>query len=295
MKGFFSFDEDDFDRGYRAGREQRRGLMFHLTITTDDLDRFIDTPEHLARAEGYVRSDALGGGELAVERGLFNLFVDQEGDRRRKRMLYRLFFSDAAGHPLTLSGFKVVEDDPGLDNVWSDTSTLFTKLLRGHVEAEDESRRGARRLRDPAHPPAGLRPPDDHLQDPPRRAGRRGRPLRRAVRRGALGGLRRTGAGGAVSEGLETTVVPFTAGDGLQLQPAPRQRRQRAEQGPGPARARGRGAGQHLPPADGAQPGPGPGRLRLRRLARELAGEHRHPAQPLDPRPGRASSITPKR
>ena len=140
MKGFFSFDEDDFDRGYRAGREQRRGLMFHLTITTEDLDRFIDTPEHLARAEGYVRSDALGGGELAVERGLFNLFVDQEGDRRRKRMLYRLFFSDAAGHPLTLNGFKVVEDDPGIDNVWSDTSTLFTRLLRGHVEAEDESR-----------------------------------------------------------------------------------------------------------------------------------------------------------
>jgi cholesterol oxidase len=140
MKGFFSFDEEDFDRGYRAGREQRTALMFHLTITTDDLDRFIEDREHLARAEGYVRSDALGGGELAVERGLFNLFVEHEGDRRRKRMLYRLFFSDAAEHPLTLTGFKVVEDDPGIDSVWSDTSTLFTRLLRGHVEAEDEGR-----------------------------------------------------------------------------------------------------------------------------------------------------------
>ena len=60
MKGFVSFDEEDFDRGYRAGREQRTALMFHLTITADDLDRFIATPEHQARAEGYVRSDALG-------------------------------------------------------------------------------------------------------------------------------------------------------------------------------------------------------------------------------------------
>ena len=216
MKGFFSFDEDDFDRGYRAGREQRRGLMFHLTITTEDLDRFIDTPEHLARAEGYVRSDALGGGELAVERGLFNLFVDQEGDRRRKRMLYRLFFSDAAGHPLTLNGFKVVEDDPGIDNVWSDTSTLFTRLLRGHVEAENESRAelvGSGILH--IHPLDFARQMTT-FRTSPRRAGRRGRTLRRAVRGGALGGLRRTGAGGEVSEGLETTVVPFTAGDGLQ-------------------------------------------------------------------------------
>ncbi len=139
MKGFFSFGEDDFDRGYRAGREQRRPLMFRLTIATDDLDRFIETPEHQAVAEGYVRSDVLGGGELAVEHGLFNLFIDHEGDRRRKRMLYRLFFSDAADHPLTLTGFKVVEDDPGLDSIWSDTSTLFTRLLQGHVDAEDDA------------------------------------------------------------------------------------------------------------------------------------------------------------
>jgi hypothetical protein len=39
-----------------------------------------------------------------------------------------------------MTGFKVVKDDPGIDNVWSDTSTLFTRVLAGHVEpAEDES------------------------------------------------------------------------------------------------------------------------------------------------------------
>ena len=36
------------------------------------------------------------GGELPVEKGLFNLFVDQ-GDPSLKRMLYRLFSATATG------------------------------------------------------------------------------------------------------------------------------------------------------------------------------------------------------
>ena len=52
-------------------------------------------------------------------------------------MLYRLWFRDGAGHPLTMSGFKLVKDDAGFD-VWRDTTTLFTRVVRGHVEAADE-------------------------------------------------------------------------------------------------------------------------------------------------------------
>ena len=243
-----------------------------------------------------MRSDALGGGELAVERGLFNLFVDHEGDRRRKRMLYRLFFSDAAEHPLTLNGFKVVEDDPGIDNVWSDTSTLFTRLLRGHVEAEDESRAelvGSGILH--IHPLDFARQMTTFRTRP---AGR----VDAVARFGALfagelwevyGGR---APGGEVSEDLETTVVPFTAGDGLAVQPA--------STSPATARRpRGRCCSSTAPgcgPTSSARRPErnlvaGPGRLRLRRLARELAGEHRHPAQPLDPRPGGASSTIPRR
>ena len=123
---------EDFDRGFRSGRESRTALMFHLTITADDIDTFIADREHEAVAEGWVECEALGG-RLPVERGIFNLFVDQEGDRSRKRMLYRLHFRDGEGHPLTLTGHKVVEDDPGFD-LWRDTTTLFTQILRGHVE-----------------------------------------------------------------------------------------------------------------------------------------------------------------
>jgi cholesterol oxidase len=137
MKGFMTFGEDDYDRAFRDGKDHKRRLMFELTITADDVERFMADPQHMGRAEGYVKCDLLGG-ERPVEHGVFNLFVDQDGDRERKRMLYRLFFSDAEGHPLTFTGYKVVEDDPGFD-LWSDTSTLFTSILAGHVDEAAET------------------------------------------------------------------------------------------------------------------------------------------------------------
>jgi cholesterol oxidase len=55
-------------------------------------------------------------------------------------MLYRLWFRDGVGHPLTLTGFKLVPTT-GFD-VWKDTTTLFTHVLRG-------PRGGRRRRRAP--------------------------------------------------------------------------------------------------------------------------------------------------
>jgi cholesterol oxidase len=52
-------------------------------------------------------------------------------------MLYRLWFRDGVGHPLTMIGFKLVKDDAGFD-VWKDTTTLFTSVLQGHVAEGDD-------------------------------------------------------------------------------------------------------------------------------------------------------------
>jgi cholesterol oxidase len=49
-----------------------------------------------------------------------------------------LFFTDSAGHNLTLSGRKVIKDDPGFD-VWHDTTTLFTSIFKGHVSDKEEA------------------------------------------------------------------------------------------------------------------------------------------------------------
>ena len=137
MKGYLDFEEDDYEAAFRAGKAAGRKLMFHLTIRAEDVERFVADPAHEAKVSGWVGCDALGG-RRPVEGGHFNLFVDQNGDRNHKRMHYRLHFEDGAGHPLTLVGYKEVRDDPGFD-VWSDTSTLYTRILAGHVSPEEQA------------------------------------------------------------------------------------------------------------------------------------------------------------
>ena len=135
MLGHVTFDETDYNRGANADRPGASFFKFHLTIAVDDIARFGGDARREAGTFGWVESDALGG-RLPVEHGVFNLFVDIEPGT--KHMLYRLFFRDGVGHPLTMSGFKLVRDDAGFD-VWRDTTTLFTRVYRGHVSAAEEA------------------------------------------------------------------------------------------------------------------------------------------------------------
>jgi cholesterol oxidase len=135
MKGFVTRGEVDFDAGFDIGREAGTAFMFHLTITADDVDRFLGDPDHHGDAVGWVEGD-LFGGRLPVERGDFNLFVADAGPRRT-HMYYRLYFADSVGQQWTMTGFKDVHDDQGFD-VWTDTSTLYIRILRGHVAPADD-------------------------------------------------------------------------------------------------------------------------------------------------------------
>ncbi|WP_432923138.1 GMC oxidoreductase [Microbispora sp. CA-135349] len=110
-------------------------IAFRLTITIDDVDRFLTEPEHEARAEGWVEADACGG-RRPIARGSFNLFVPGETAGQR-RMCYRLHFWDADGRPRTLAGRKEIQ--PGAPTrLWLDTSTLHARLLEGHVEEDGD-------------------------------------------------------------------------------------------------------------------------------------------------------------
>jgi len=136
MKGFVQPGDTAYAVAYEAGKQNGHAFMFHLTIEIDGVNRFVSRPEHEAGVSGYIQSE-LFGGQRKVEGGLFNLFIDQ-ADPARKHMLYRLYFRDGEGQPLTLSGFKDIKDDPGFD-LWSDTTTLYTRILRGHVDAKAEA------------------------------------------------------------------------------------------------------------------------------------------------------------
>jgi predicted alpha/beta hydrolase len=139
MKGHVSFEErEDYNAALAAGRQTGSECSFTLRIEIDDIDAFVADERHAARATGHVECPQLAPGVLPLDEGsTWNMFVDTE-DERHKRMLYRLFFRTPDGAPVTLSGFKNVADDPNYD-VWTDTSTLLVKLLRGHVTAEAET------------------------------------------------------------------------------------------------------------------------------------------------------------
>ena len=133
MKGHGTPDVEDPASG--ATTDVRQKVSFKLTIKVDDIEVFVTDPTHTAVATGWVDIPVLGG-RRKVERGTFQLFVD-EPDPSDKRMLYRLWFTGACGDPFTLSGEKLIHDDPGFD-LWSDTTTLFIRIFHGHVEAANE-------------------------------------------------------------------------------------------------------------------------------------------------------------
>jgi predicted patatin/cPLA2 family phospholipase len=135
MKGFVSVGQADYDAGYRQGRANGTPLMVQLTIRTEDVARFVTDPQHDAAVTGFVRADVIGG-DRPVQEGAFNLLVDTQ-DPARKAMYYRLFFVDGEGQPRTLMGFKDVRSEDGSD-VWTDTTTLYTRILEGRVNQDSE-------------------------------------------------------------------------------------------------------------------------------------------------------------
>ncbi|MEO3808966.1 GMC family oxidoreductase [Sphaerisporangium sp. B11E5] len=137
MRGFLSLGVSDPRSGDISARSHGDRFSFELTITIDDVNGFLAEPTHLAHAAGWVDSPICGG-RRKVERGWFNLFAPGMSPDRRE-MRYRLWFTDDDGERRTLSGWKDVHHGPAT-RLWLDTSTLFTRLLEGHVpEDEDES------------------------------------------------------------------------------------------------------------------------------------------------------------
>lgn len=136
MKGHVAEGATGFAEGEKA--KNRTAISFTLTIGTNDLDSFLDLPEHEGTANGHLEIDALGGA-MAVKDGIFNLLIDKGSETHSKTMNYRLFVEDAGGNPYTLVGAKNVNDDGGFFEVWKDTTTLYTHIYRGRVEQGQEA------------------------------------------------------------------------------------------------------------------------------------------------------------
>ena len=130
-----SFGKDDakaFEQAKSQGMKAHRTLKFHLTISIEHIERFINDPNLSADAFGYVECSELGG-RFEVEKGRFNLFTRPTSSPdfdAAKEMHYHLLFRDQNGSPWTFYGYKVVERQTP-EELWSQTTTLYTRLWQG--------------------------------------------------------------------------------------------------------------------------------------------------------------------
>jgi len=137
MKGFFYPETTEPAEGFSKGEEAGLAIMFHLTIAIPDVEFFLLDPREQGVANGYIDCERLGG-KCVVKDAAFRLFVEATGvaaHENVKNMRYQLQFVDGDGRPKTLSGHKIVRDN-GVQNMWSDTSTLYFQILDGHVDMD---------------------------------------------------------------------------------------------------------------------------------------------------------------
>jgi predicted acylesterase/phospholipase RssA len=132
MSGFVA-PAPDFQAGFDLGKSQNKKLDVELTIRTEDADALITDPNHLMAVTGFADSPWLGG-RVPIDSGEFNLLVSTV-DPRKKEMRYRLFVHHTDGTERTIAGVKHVENDGGISDIWTDTTTLFTSIYKGHVTA----------------------------------------------------------------------------------------------------------------------------------------------------------------
>lgn len=142
MAGGFTLGETGYETGDRRGKAAGNILAIHCTIEIGDLDRFLGDRTVTGDLSGTVDLVPLGVG-LPATRGVFNLFSPSD-DPKTRLMVYELAFAHG-GEEYYLAGKKEVRDDFGVD-LWSDTTTLYTRLHRGADAAAPVAGAGILRL-----------------------------------------------------------------------------------------------------------------------------------------------------
>jgi hypothetical protein len=115
LNGFVSF-----------GGAENTSITIHLDVSIEDLDEFLDLPEHRALLQGTIECDRLGG-KLPIDRGSLQVFVDS-GDPTQKQTRYEISFRDKSGGAVTLTAAKNLVNQ---SNAGHELSTATVTLSGG--------------------------------------------------------------------------------------------------------------------------------------------------------------------
>jgi hypothetical protein len=128
MRGPFALGETDPARGTIAGRRARTSLSLRVDVGIDDVSAFASEPTHTARLGGDVSFAPLGA-HMQARTGVVRLFAPREEQPSLRVMYYGLPLTHD-GRELFVAGVKHV-DGRSLFHMWSETTTLYTRLHDG--------------------------------------------------------------------------------------------------------------------------------------------------------------------
>ena len=127
MAGFFALGETDPEPGAAKGRTDGTRLAMHATIDVDDISGLVSDPQHRGGITGHIDFSPFGQ-SIPASGGVFQLFAPGN-EPKLKWMVYELCFQHE-GKRYYLAGKKRVRSG-SVFRMWSDTTTLFTRLHEG--------------------------------------------------------------------------------------------------------------------------------------------------------------------
>jgi hypothetical protein len=131
MRGPFALGETDPARGAIAGRRARTSLSLRVDVGIDDVSAFAAEPTHTARLGGDVSFAPLSA-HMPASTGVVRLFAPRDEQTSLRVMYYGLPLKHD-GRELFVAGVKHV-DGRSLFHLWSETTTLYTRLHDGSDE-----------------------------------------------------------------------------------------------------------------------------------------------------------------
>ncbi|MEZ5679929.1 MAG: GMC family oxidoreductase N-terminal domain-containing protein [Erythrobacter sp.] len=139
---------DDYVNGAAWGKSEGSACDFRLTVTTDNIHRMVDDPEHRSQITGEVLVSAISPDPMPVREGTFRLLVANPDKAESWKMLYDMVLEGPNG-PIHFHGFKTLEQrgqGTSASDPWTDLTTLFVTLRRGEDETGDLIGRGVLKL-----------------------------------------------------------------------------------------------------------------------------------------------------
>jgi cholesterol oxidase len=107
-------------------------VSLRLDLATASIADFVDDPAHRLAATGTICVEGLTSrGGARVRNGLVHLLAAGDGPASR-RVLYTLPFFGADGKPYLLDGYKDIRDRGRFD-LWGASTTVYTRIRRGHT------------------------------------------------------------------------------------------------------------------------------------------------------------------